>query len=73
MGLCIHAVVLLFLRVLSGTTLLFIIAVVPAASQQGDLDAILRRFNELYNAGNYPAALIVAQKLEAGGQGTLGR
>src|SRR6266446_2462747 len=38
----------------------------PAAAQQGDLDASLRRFNELYAAGNYPAALVEAQKLEAG-------
>ena len=38
----------------------------PAAAQQGDLGATLRRFNELYAAGNYPAALVEAQKLEAG-------
>ena len=52
--------------VLSVTTLLFIIAVTPAASQQGDPVAIQKRFNELYAAGNYPAALVEAQKLEAG-------
>ena len=36
-----------------------------AAAQQGDLDAIHRRYKELYSAGNYPAALAEAQKLEA--------
>ena len=60
------AVILHSGRVLSVTTLLFIIAVTPAASQQGDPVAIQKRFNELYAAGNYPAALVEAQKLEAG-------
>jgi CHAT domain-containing protein/tetratricopeptide (TPR) repeat protein len=60
------AVILRSGRVLSVTTLLFIIAVTPAASQQGDPVAIQKRFNELYAAGNYPAALVEAQKLEAG-------
>ena len=60
------AAILRSLRVLSVTTLLFIIAVTPAASQQGDPVAIQKRFNELYAAGNYPAALVEAQKLEAG-------
>jgi hypothetical protein len=32
----------------------------PAAAQQGDLNAILRRFNELNDAGNYPGARAVA-------------
>ena len=59
------AVILRSGRVLSVTTLLFI-AVTPAASQQGDPVAIQKRFNELYAAGNYPAALVEAQKLEAG-------
>ena len=54
------------LSVLSGATLLFTSTVAAAAAQQGDLDAILRRFHELYAAGNYPAALVEAQKLEAG-------
>jgi CHAT domain-containing protein/Tfp pilus assembly protein PilF len=38
---------------------------VPAAAQQ-NLDAILRRAHEFGAAGNYPAALAEAQKLEAG-------
>jgi tetratricopeptide (TPR) repeat protein/CHAT domain-containing protein len=59
------AVILRCLGVLSGATLLFITVVAPAASQQGDLNTMLRQFNELYAAGNYPAALVVAQKLEA--------
>jgi hypothetical protein len=38
----------------------------PAAAQQiGDLNVILGRVDELLRAGNYPAALIEAQKLEA--------
>ena len=40
--------------------------VAPAAAQQSDLNAILKRFEELYAAGNYPAALVEAQKFEAG-------
>ena len=38
----------------------------PAAGQQVDLSAILKRLNEFYQAGNYGAALVEAQKLEAG-------
>jgi CHAT domain-containing protein/tetratricopeptide (TPR) repeat protein len=53
------------LSVLSGTTFFVMIAMAPAAAQQGDLDTMLRRFNELYAAGNYPAALVEAQKQEA--------
>jgi tetratricopeptide (TPR) repeat protein len=59
------AVLLRSLRVLSVTPLLFIIAVAPAASRQGDPVAIQKRFDELYAAGNYPAALVEAQKLES--------
>src|SRR5271166_2817259 len=55
----------LCLSVLVSATLLVVIAVAPAAAEQGDLDAMLRRFDELYAAGNYPAALVEAQKLEA--------
>ena len=58
----------LILRCISallGATLFALIAMAPAAAQQGDLNAILKRFNELYAAGNYPAALVEAQKLEA--------
>jgi len=40
-------------------------AFTPAAAQQADLNAIYKRFNELYEAGNYPAALVEAQKFEA--------
>ena len=50
---------------LLGATLFVLIAMAPAAAQQGDLNAILKRFSELYAAGNYPAALVEAQKLEA--------
>ena len=40
-------------------------AVTPASAQQGDLRAIYKRYNEFYTAGNYPAALVEARKLEA--------
>ncbi len=58
----------LILRCLSallGATLVALIAMTPAAAQQGDLGATLRRFNELYATGNYSAALVEAQKVEA--------
>jgi CHAT domain-containing protein/Tfp pilus assembly protein PilF len=58
-------VMLSCLSVLSGTTLFVMIAMAPAAAQQGDLNAIQKRYNELYAAGNYGAALVEAQKLEA--------
>ena len=53
------------LSALLGATLFVLIAMAPAAAQQGDLNAILKQFSELYAAGNYPAALVEAQKLEA--------
>jgi tetratricopeptide (TPR) repeat protein len=53
------------LGVLSGTASVAVIVIAPAAAQQGDLNAIFKRFNELYAAGNYPAALVEAQKFEA--------
>jgi hypothetical protein len=46
--------------------MLFLIAITPAAAQQGDLHAINKRQSELRAAGNYPAALVEAQKFEAG-------
>jgi CHAT domain-containing protein/Tfp pilus assembly protein PilF len=42
------------------------VCVLPAAAQQGDLNGMQRRFDQLYEAGNYPAALEEAKKLEAG-------
>src|SRR5271166_933336 len=53
------------LGVLSGTATFAVIAIAPAAAQQGDLNAMLKRFNDLNSAGDYPAALVEAQKLEA--------
>jgi hypothetical protein len=52
------------LGMLMGMTLFVLVAIVTAAAQQGDLDAILRHFKELYAAGDYAAALVEAQKLE---------
>jgi CHAT domain-containing protein/Tfp pilus assembly protein PilF len=53
------------LGVLMGASLLVVILLAPAAAQQTDLSAIQRRSSELLDAGNYPAALVEAQKLEA--------
>ncbi len=46
-------------------TLFVLIGMAPGAAQQGDPNAIFRRWSELNAAGNYPAALVEAQKLEA--------
>ena len=53
------------LGVLPGSIFLVVIGTTPAATQQGDLDAIDKRFSDLYAAGNYAAALVEAQKAEA--------
>jgi tetratricopeptide (TPR) repeat protein/CHAT domain-containing protein len=37
----------------------------PAFAQESDIHAIFKRFQEFYFAGNYPAALVEAQKVEA--------
>jgi len=42
-----------------------VIALSPVSAQQADIAASQKRFNELYAKGNYPAALLEAQKLEA--------
>src|SRR6516225_5410959 len=60
------AVMLSCLDVLPGSLFVVVVAMAPAAAQQGDLAAILKRFNALYGAGDYPAALAEAQKVEAG-------
>jgi tetratricopeptide (TPR) repeat protein len=39
---------------------------IPASAQQADIGAIYKRLYELYAAGNYAAALVEAQKYEAG-------
>jgi CHAT domain-containing protein/tetratricopeptide (TPR) repeat protein len=66
------AAILHCLGALSGTASFAVIAMAPAAAQQGDLNAIHRRYDELYAAGNYAAALVEAQKLEAGVKARLG-
>ena len=53
------------LGVLSGSVYFVVIGATPAATQQGDLDAIQKQFSDLYAAGNYAAALVEAQKAEA--------
>src|SRR5438046_2433058 len=48
-------------------TFSFVVTVfgIPASGQQTDIGAIHKRFEEFYNAGNYAAALLEAQRLEA--------
>src|SRR5437899_604532 len=58
-------------REFGGASVLFIVVAIligirAAAAQQVDLNAIQRRFTELYLAGNYGAARLEAQKFEAG-------
>src|SRR5215471_21297041 len=48
------------------------LALVPAGAQQSDLQAIYKRYQEYYQAGNYTAAVIEAQKLEAVAKGRFG-
>jgi CHAT domain-containing protein/tetratricopeptide (TPR) repeat protein len=43
-----------------------------AVAQKGDIAAIYQRFQELYAAGNYPAALAEAQKFEAAAKAQFG-
>src|SRR5215813_7292451 len=48
------------------------LALVPAGAQQSDLQAIYKRFQEYYQAGNYAAALVEAQKIETVAKGRFG-
>ena len=53
------AMLLRCLGLLASVTLFGIIAIAPAAGQQGDdLNAVLKRFTELFAAGDYPAAYL---------------
>src|ERR1700732_2831982 len=58
--------ILCSLAVLLSAGLFALLDRAPAVAQQGDLDAIYKRLNELFAAGNYSAALVEAQKFEAG-------
>jgi tetratricopeptide (TPR) repeat protein len=42
-----------------------VVGIAPAAAQQGDLNAIVKRYDEFFAARNYAAALAEAQKFEA--------
>ena len=53
------------LTVLFCATVFLIVVATPAAAQLAEVNAILKRYTELFDAGNYPAALVEAQKLEA--------
>jgi hypothetical protein len=59
---------LLFRKVgfLIGAILFVLIELSPADAQQRDLEAIYKRYNELFDGGNYPAAFVEVQKFEAG-------
>jgi hypothetical protein len=49
-----------------GATLFLVSPSAPTTAQQTDFDAIYKRFvDQLYRAGNYPAALVEAQRFEA--------
>src|SRR5262245_35883612 len=50
----------------------FLMSPPPAAGQQADLNAILKRFNQFYDAGNYSAALVEAQRYETTVKSRLG-
>jgi CHAT domain-containing protein/Flp pilus assembly protein TadD len=61
------------LRALLGTILFVLVVSAPAAAQRADdLNAIFKRYIEFYSVGNYPAALIEAQKFEAGAKARFG-
>jgi tetratricopeptide (TPR) repeat protein len=45
--------------------LVIVVGVAPAAAQQGDIGAINQRAKELFEAGNFAAALVELQKFEA--------
>jgi CHAT domain-containing protein len=53
------------LGILPGSLFFVVIDLAPAAAQQADLNAIHKRFKELYAAGNYAAALVEAQTFES--------
>ena len=57
---------------LLGVHLLVVTANAPAAGQQVDLNAIGRRYNQSYAAGDYAKALAEALRLEAGAKARLG-
>src|SRR5438067_3488823 len=66
------AVMLSRLGFLPGSFFFVVTALAPAAAQQVDLNAVQKRFQQFYEAGNYAAALEEAQKLEAGVKARLG-
>jgi tetratricopeptide (TPR) repeat protein/CHAT domain-containing protein len=54
------------LRMLLGATLFVLIAIPHTAAQQSYVNAIYKRFGELFEAENYSAALVEAERNEAG-------
>src|SRR5580700_3597721 len=55
----------LFVAFALGTVLAVGPALLPAAAQQDEVSSILKQFDTFYNAEDYSAALVEAQKLEA--------
>src|SRR3989442_2795797 len=66
------AVMLSCLAVPPSTTILVLVGVTPAAAQQDELDAMVKRHSQFMSAGNYAAALAEAQKYEAAVKARLG-
>jgi tetratricopeptide (TPR) repeat protein len=52
--------------------LLLAIAPAPSLAQQADLDGLVKRYDELFQAGNYDAALAEARKFEAAARARYG-
>ena len=61
------------LTALLGASLFVLIAVAPVLAQRADdLIAIQKRYGEFFDSGNYSAALVEAERLEAGVRGRFG-
>ena len=61
-----------FVPLISIAFSLIIVGLLPSAAQQTDLNTIIRQFNEYFAAGNFPAALIEAQRFEAAAKARFG-
>jgi hypothetical protein len=66
------AITLSCLALAPSTISFMLVSATPAAAQQDDLDAMVKRHSELMAAGNYASALAEAQKYEAAVKARLG-
>jgi CHAT domain-containing protein/tetratricopeptide (TPR) repeat protein len=64
-GILAFGLILRCVAVLIGMSVFALIGIAPAVAQERDLDEAFRRFDKLFAARNYDAALIEAQRLEA--------